>query len=163
MCGKLCLPIVKPNSFMCEKSDRPSLHATNGHEYVACRARASKTEPIEFVKEGNCFIHTSNPEGLQKAADALRSDDAAGLLKQICEGRIYTTCLCFALGMKELYNITDCATFGISYGDVEGTATYKLPTRPHRRIRNRFHHSEFIPGPVRSARNTLMENIDGSK
>ena len=31
----------------------------------------------------------------------MRSDDATGLLKQICESWIYTTCLCFALDMKE--------------------------------------------------------------
>ncbi len=73
----------------------------NGHEYVACQARAAKIEPIEFVKEGNCFVHTTNPEGLQKVADALRSDDATGLLKQICESWIYTACLCFALDMSE--------------------------------------------------------------
>jgi hypothetical protein len=82
----------------------PPFHAQiilNGHEYVACQARAVKTEPIEFVKEGNCFVHTSNPEGLQKVADALRSDDATGLLKQICESWIYTACLCFALDMDE--------------------------------------------------------------
>ena len=82
----------------------PPFHAQiilNGHEYVACRARAVKTEPIEFVKEGNCFTHTRNPEGLQKVADALRSDDATGLLKQICESWIYTACLCFALDTKE--------------------------------------------------------------
>ena len=73
----------------------------NGHEYVACQARASKSDPIEFDKDGNCFIHTSNAEGLQKVADALRSDNAPGLLKQICERWIYTTCLCFALNTDE--------------------------------------------------------------
>lgn len=73
----------------------------NGHEYVACQARAVKTGPIDLVKEGNCFIHTSAPEGLQKAADALRSDDATGLLKQICASWIYTACLCFALDIQE--------------------------------------------------------------
>jgi hypothetical protein len=82
----------------------PPFHARiilNGHEYVACQARATRTGPVEFVKEGNCSVHTTNPEGLQKAADALRSDGATGLLKQICEGGIYTACLCFALDMKE--------------------------------------------------------------
>lgn len=73
----------------------------NGHEFVACQARAMKPEPVAFVKEGNCFIHTSNPEGLQKAADTLRSKDATGLLKQICERWIYSTCLCFALDTEE--------------------------------------------------------------
>lgn len=73
----------------------------NGHEYVACQARAAKPEPIDFVKEGNCFIHTANSKGLQKVADTLRSDDATGLLKQICERWIYTACLCFALDTEE--------------------------------------------------------------
>ena len=73
----------------------------NGHEYVACQARAAEGVPIEFVKEGNCFIHTSNAEGLQKVADTLRSDDATGLLKQICERWIYSSCLCFALDTDE--------------------------------------------------------------
>jgi len=73
----------------------------NGHEYVASQARAAKPEPIDFVKEGNCFIHTANSKGLQKVADTLRSDDATGLLKQICERWIYTACLCFALDTEE--------------------------------------------------------------
>jgi len=82
----------------------PPFHAQiilNGHEFVACQARAMKPEPVQFVKEGNCFTHTSNPEGLQKAADTLRSPDAAGLLKQICERWIYSSCLCFALDTTE--------------------------------------------------------------
>lgn len=73
----------------------------NGHEYAACKAKSSPAGPIEFIKEGNCFVHTTNPEGLQKAADTLRSEDATGLLKQICERWIYTACLCFALDSDE--------------------------------------------------------------
>lgn len=73
----------------------------NGHEYVACQAGAVKPEPIDFVKDGNCFIHTANSKGLQQVADTLRSDDATGLLKQICERWIYTACLCFALDTEE--------------------------------------------------------------
>jgi hypothetical protein len=38
---------------------------------------------------------------LQKVADTLLSSDATGLLKQICERWIYTTCLCFALDSEE--------------------------------------------------------------
>ena len=73
----------------------------NGHEYVACQAKALPGGPIEFIKEDNCFVHTSHPEGLQKVADTLRSNDATGLLRQICERWIYTTCLCFALDSEE--------------------------------------------------------------
>ena len=82
----------------------PPFHAQvilNGHEFVACQARAALPEPVGFVKEGNCFVPTTNPAGLQKAADALRSQDATGLLKQICQRWIYTTCLLFALDTDE--------------------------------------------------------------
>ena len=73
----------------------------NGHEYVACQAKAKPAEPIEFIKEDNCFVHSNNLAGLQKVADTLRSSDVTGLLKRICERWIYTTCLCFALDSQE--------------------------------------------------------------
>ena len=55
----------------------------NGHEHAACKAKPSLAE------------------GLQKAADTLRSEDATRLLRQICERWIYTACLCFALDSDE--------------------------------------------------------------
>ncbi len=86
---------------MCGHPPFPAQILLNGHEYVACQARKNAGEPIEFIKEDNCFVHCSNPAGLQKVADTLRSSDATGLLKQICERWIYTTCLCFALDSEE--------------------------------------------------------------
>jgi hypothetical protein len=86
---------------MCGHPPFPAQIILNGHEYVACQARKNAGEPMEFIKEDNCFVHSSNPTGLQKVADTLRSDDATGLLKQICERWIYTTCLCFALDSEE--------------------------------------------------------------
>jgi hypothetical protein len=70
----------------------------NGHEYVARRARKNR---IGFTKEGNCFTETSNAAGLSQVADTLRSRDAIGRLKQVCECWIYTACLCFALDLDE--------------------------------------------------------------
>ena len=70
----------------------------NGHEYVARRARKKK---IGFTKEGNCFTETSNAAGLAQVADTLRSDNAIGRLKQVCECWIYSACLCFALDLDE--------------------------------------------------------------
>lgn len=86
---------------MCGHPPFPAQVILNGHEYVACQAKTNPGESIEFIKEDNCFVHTSNPAGLQKVADTLRSSDATGLLKQICERWIYTTCLCFALDSEE--------------------------------------------------------------
>jgi hypothetical protein len=82
---------------MCGHPPFPAQILLNGHEYVACQARKNAGEPIEFIKEDHCFVHSSHPAGLQKVADTLLSSDATGLLKQICERWIYTTCLCFAL------------------------------------------------------------------
>lgn len=79
----------------------PAQVILNGHEYVACQARARKGKPIEFRKKGNCFTYTSNALGLKKVADTLRSPDAAGLLKKVCERWIYTSCLCFAIDLEE--------------------------------------------------------------
>ena len=70
----------------------------NGHEYVARRARKEK---INFTKEGNCFTETSNAAGLSQVADTLRSHDAIGRLKQVCERWIYSACLCFALDLDD--------------------------------------------------------------
>jgi hypothetical protein len=86
---------------MCGHPPFPAQIILNGHEYVACQAKKNAGEPIEFIQEDNCFVHSSNPAGLQKVADTLRSSDATGLLKQICERWIYTTCLCFALDSEE--------------------------------------------------------------
>ena len=40
----------------------------NGHEYVACQARAAG---IGFAKEGNCFTRVDDPERLAQVADTL--------------------------------------------------------------------------------------------
>jgi hypothetical protein len=70
----------------------------NGHEYVAQQATQAG---IEFTKEGNCFTHISDPEGLARIADTLRSENVVGQLRQVCEQWIYSTCLCFALTLEE--------------------------------------------------------------
>jgi hypothetical protein len=70
----------------------------NGHEYVACQA---KKAGICITKEGNCFTHISDAAGLAKIADTLSESRTIGRLSQVCERWIYTTCLCFALELKE--------------------------------------------------------------
>jgi hypothetical protein len=70
----------------------------NGHEYVACQARKAG---ISFTKEGNCFTHISDPEGLAKIADTLSRQRTIGRLSQVCERWIYTSCLCFVLDLEE--------------------------------------------------------------
>lgn len=70
----------------------------NGHEYVARQARKAG---IAFTKEGNCFTEVTNMAQLAQMAETLRSEDASGLLRQVCERWIYSSCLCFALSSEE--------------------------------------------------------------
>jgi len=57
----------------------------NGHEYVATQG---KKRGLQFRKEGNCFVEVSNATALAEVADALRSENAAGLLKQVTSVRL---------------------------------------------------------------------------
>src|SRR6516225_1166694 len=70
----------------------------NGHEYVAAQSQKAK---VEFTKQENCFTSVSNAAGLGKVADTLSEKETAGRLRQLCERWIYSTCLCFALDLKE--------------------------------------------------------------
>ena len=69
----------------------------NGHEYVACRARAAG---IPYTKEGNCFTEVTSAADLAKVADALRSRTAVGWLRRVCERWIYR-CVAFGLSFDE--------------------------------------------------------------
>jgi hypothetical protein len=84
----------------------------NGHEYVACQARKTG---ISFEKEGNCFTATSDTAALAKIAETLCSPDAIGLLEQVCERWIYSSCLCFALTLEE----QERTGFHYSYSDYQ--------------------------------------------
>jgi hypothetical protein len=68
----------------------------NGHEYVACAARAAG---IGFVKEGNCFTAVADPQALAQVADTLSQHATAGRLTRVCDRWIYTACLCFGLDL----------------------------------------------------------------
>lgn len=69
----------------------------NGHEYVA---REALRRGIEFRKESNCFTEVSNAADLQTVAETLRSPDAIGRLKQVCDHWIYR-CVCFAVSFAD--------------------------------------------------------------
>jgi hypothetical protein len=79
----------------------------NGHEYVACQARA---EGIGFTKEGTCFTGIADPQGLARVADALSRPAAIGRLGQVCDRWIYSACLSFGLDLAEQ------ARSGFAYG-----------------------------------------------
>ena len=70
----------------------------NGHEWVACQARAAG---IGFTKEGNCFTRIADPAALAQVAAALSQQATIGRLRQVCERWIYTACLCFGLSVAE--------------------------------------------------------------
>jgi len=70
----------------------------NGHEHVACQARAAK---IGFTKEGNCFTAVSDSQALAQVADTLSRQATVGRLSQVCDRWIYSACLCFGLDSEE--------------------------------------------------------------
>ena len=70
----------------------------NGHDYVA---RQAQQAGLEFTKAGNCFTDIAEPTALVQLADTLGDDDVIGLLSQVCERWIYSTCLCFALSLAD--------------------------------------------------------------
>ena len=70
----------------------------NGHEYVACAARAAG---IGFTKEGNCFTRVSEPERLAQIADTFSQPGTTGRLSRVIDRWIDTACLCFGLSIDE--------------------------------------------------------------
>jgi hypothetical protein len=80
----------------------------NGHEFVACQARAAG---IDFIKDGNCFTAVAAPNDLARVADALSQPATTGRLSQVCNRWIYTACLCFGLDTDEVLR----SGFGYAY------------------------------------------------
>ena len=70
----------------------------NGHEYVACAARAAG---IGFTKEGNCFTRVNEPERLAQIADTFSQPGTTGRLSRVIDRWIYSACLCFGLNIDE--------------------------------------------------------------
>ena len=70
----------------------------NGHEYVACAARAAG---VGYTKEGNCFTQAGDPERLAQIADTFSQPGGIGRLSQVIDRWIYTACLCFGLNLDE--------------------------------------------------------------
>ena len=70
----------------------------NGHEYVACQARAAE---VAFTKEGNCFTAVTDSQTLAQVADTLSQKATVGRLSQVCDRWIYSACLCFGLDTEE--------------------------------------------------------------
>jgi hypothetical protein len=80
----------------------------NGHEFVACQARAAG---IDFIKDGNCFTAVAVPTDLARVADTLSLPATTGRLSQVCNRWIYTACLCFGLDTDEVLR----SGFGYAY------------------------------------------------
>ncbi len=80
----------------------------NGHEFVACQARAAG---IDFTKDGNCFTAVTAPTDLAQVADALSQPATTGRLSQVCNRWIYSACLCFGLDSNEVQR----TGFGYAY------------------------------------------------
>jgi hypothetical protein len=91
----------------------------NGHEYVACAARAAG---VDFVKEGNCFTALTQPTRLAQIADTVSQPGAEGLLREVCERWIYTACVCFGLDVDEQQR----SRFGYAYSVYQAEYSHNL-------------------------------------
>lgn len=76
----------------------PTQIILNGHEYMEWRARHAG---ILVEKEGNCFTHISDTTRFAQLADTFKEESIIGLLSEVCDRWIYSTCLCFALDADE--------------------------------------------------------------
>jgi hypothetical protein len=87
----------------------------NGHEHVACLARAAG---VAFAKEGNCFTAVADPAGLAQFADTLSQPAAVGRLGQVCDRWVYSACLCFGLDLADQESsrfVYDYAVYQVEY------------------------------------------------
>jgi hypothetical protein len=80
--------------------------ALNGHDFVACQAAHEGAPPTQ---QQNCFTEASQLANLQRIAETLRSSDAVGRLRQVCERWLYTACLCY------LFPVTEQQRTGMTY------------------------------------------------
>lgn len=103
----------------------------NGHEHVACGARAAG---IAFAKEGNCFTQVADPAGLAQVADTLSQSAAVGRLGQVCDRWIYSACLCFGLDRDE----QDRSGFAYSYSIYQVEYSRNLLFRSGREMETTF-------------------------
>ena len=69
----------------------------NGHEYIAAQAEKAG---VSYQKEGNCFTEAGGAV-LTHIAETLSSPEAVGLLRQVCDRWLYSSCLCFVLSLEE--------------------------------------------------------------
>jgi hypothetical protein len=70
----------------------------NGHEYIAAQAQQAN---LAFQKTGNCFTAVGNDTELAQLAATLCTADTVGLLQQVCERWLYSSCLCFAVSLAD--------------------------------------------------------------
>jgi hypothetical protein len=87
----------------------------NGHDHVACLAKAAG---VAFAKEGNCFTAVADPAGLAQFADTLSQPAAIGRLGRVCDGWIYSACLCFGLDLADQQSsrfVYDYAVYQVEY------------------------------------------------
>ncbi len=69
----------------------------NGHEYADSLARK---KGLTYAKEGNCFTEISEPQELAAISDTLRTENAVGELRHVCDKWVYF-CLHFGLSFAD--------------------------------------------------------------
>jgi len=81
-------------------SGHPPFKATiilNGHEFIDSLA---KKKGLIYVKDRNCFTEISNPLEFAAISETLRTEDAIGELRHVCDKWVYF-CVSFGLSFEE--------------------------------------------------------------
>jgi len=93
-------------------SGHPPFKATiilNGHEFIDSIA---KKKGLIYVKDHNCFTEISDPQELATIADTLRTEDAIGELRHVCDKWVYF-CLSFGLSFEEQKRTGSCYCYSL--------------------------------------------------
>jgi hypothetical protein len=100
----------------------PTLTFATGRPYTLFQGANPSGEPGALLQITNS---AGVPEGLGNA----RGNDLFMLSARVSRNFLFGRDERYKIGaFAELYNLTDRANFGTSYGNVQGTATYQLPT-----------------------------------
>ena len=100
----------------------PTLTFATGRPYTLFQGANPSGEP-------GALLQITNSAGVPAGIGDARGNDLFMLSARVSRNFFFGSEARYKIAaFGELYNVTDRANFGTSYGDVQGTATYRLPT-----------------------------------
>ena len=100
----------------------PTLTFATGRPYTLFQGANPSGEP-------GALLQIANSAGVPEGIGGARGNDLFILSARVSRNFLFGADGRYKIAaFGELYNITDRANFGSNYGDVQGTATYRLPT-----------------------------------